>query len=65
MTVLPEDVDPLLSEHIVAIRNRFGLSGLREAARLIAMEIAIFDDVYEDLPSAPGAPGIIEPQGSQ
>jgi hypothetical protein len=51
MTVMPDDVDPALSEHVVAIRDRFGLDGLREAARLIAMEIAIFDRVYDDLPA--------------
>jgi hypothetical protein len=50
MTVLPDDVDPSLSEHIVAIRNRFGLDGLREATRLIAIELAIFDQTYSDLP---------------
>jgi hypothetical protein len=65
MTVLPEDVDPLLSEHIMAIRNRFGLSGLREAARLIATEIAMFDDAYQDLPTAASSPEINEPQESQ
>jgi hypothetical protein len=51
MTALPDDVDPSLGEHIVSIRNRFGIDGLREAARLIAVEIAIFDDAYAELPS--------------
>ena len=48
MTDVPE-VDPGLSEHVMAIRNRFGLDGLREAQRLIAVEIAIFEDAYDDL----------------
>ena len=48
VTEIPE-VDPGLSEHVVAIRNRFGLDGLREAQRLIAIEIAIFEDAYDDL----------------
>ena len=53
MTVpTPDDVDPLLSEHVIAIRDRFGVEGLREAARLIQVEIAIFSDAYDDLPPA-------------
>lgn len=52
MTTVPDDVDPSLSEHIIAIRNRFGIDGLREALQLIEAEIAIFDDVYEELPDA-------------
>ena len=48
VTDIPE-ADPGLSEHIVAIRNRFGLDGLREAQRLIATEIAIFEHAYDDL----------------
>jgi hypothetical protein len=47
---IPE-ADPGLSEHIVAIRNRFGVDGLREAQRLIAIEIAIFEDAYDELQS--------------
>jgi hypothetical protein len=54
MTILPDDVDPSLSEHITVIRNRFGLDGLREAARLIALELAIFDSAYAELPSDDG-----------
>ena len=50
MTEISE-VDPGLSEHIVAIRNRFGIDGLREAQRLIELEIAIFEDAYNDLPT--------------
>ncbi len=49
MTELPHEVDPAVGEHVVAIRNRFGMDGLREARRLIDLEIAIFNDVYDDL----------------
>lgn len=42
MSEVPGDVDPIISEHVVAIRNRFGLDGLRQAADLIAIELAIF-----------------------
>lgn len=55
MTVVPDDVDPSLGEHVIAIRNRFGMDGLREAARLIALELTIFDDANQDLPPAEGA----------
>jgi hypothetical protein len=50
VTEIPE-ADPRLSEHIVAIRNRFGVDGLREAQRLIEVEIAIFEDAYDELPT--------------
>ena len=49
MTEVPDDVDPAISEHVVAIRNRFGVDGLRVAQRLIDVEIAIFEDSYEQL----------------
>ena len=51
MTDVPSDVDPAIGEHVTAIRNRFGVDGLREAQRLIAVEIAIFEDSYEELES--------------
>jgi hypothetical protein len=51
MTEVPSDVDPAIGEHVIAIRNRFGVDGLREAQRLIAIEIAIFEDSYRDLES--------------
>jgi hypothetical protein len=47
---VPAEVDPLIGEHVVAIRNRFGVDGLREARRLIDLEIAMFEDAYDDLP---------------
>jgi hypothetical protein len=40
---LPTDVDPLIAQRVVAIRDRFGIRGLRAAQALIEMEIAIFD----------------------
>jgi hypothetical protein len=43
MSEVPGDVDPIISEHVIAIRNRFGLDGLRQAADLIAIELAIFE----------------------
>jgi hypothetical protein len=51
MTVMPAEVDPFIAEHVVAIRDRFGIDGLRDAARLIETEIAIFADVYDSLPT--------------
>ena len=50
MTSVPEEVDPAIGEHVVAIRNRFGVDGLREASRLIETEIAMFEDAYDELP---------------
>lgn len=47
---IPTDADPEISRHVVAIRDRFGIDGLRSAAKLIAIEIEIFSDSYEELP---------------
>ncbi|HWC35027.1 MAG TPA: hypothetical protein VG650_09375 [Mycobacteriales bacterium] len=49
MTALPDEVDPAVAVHVVTIRNRFGIDGLREARDLIDVEIAIFEDAYEEL----------------
>lgn len=49
MTSIPGEVDPAISEHVIAIRNRFGMNGLREAARIIAIELAIFEDAFEEM----------------
>ena len=49
MTEVPEEVDPAIGEHIAAIRDRFGLDGLRQAEQLIETEIAIFADSYAEL----------------
>ena len=53
MTEVPEDVDPALAEHVTAIRNRFGVDGLRQARALIDVEIAIFADAYAELEEPP------------
>ena len=54
MSELPDDVDPALAEHVTAIRNRFGIDGLRQARQLIDVEIAIFDDAYHELEDSLG-----------
>lgn len=46
---LDDEVDPAIGEHVTAIRDRFGLDGLRQAEQLIATEIAIFADSYAEL----------------
>jgi hypothetical protein len=56
MTVMPDDVDPFIAQHVVAIRDRFGIDGLRDAAALIETEIAIFADAYDSLPTPDTAP---------
>ena len=49
MTSLPPEVDPFISERVIEIRNRFGVDGLRAAADMIAVEIAIFAEAAEAL----------------
>lgn len=49
MTEIPTEADQGISEHVTAIRNRYGVDGLREAQKLIGVEIAIFEDAYEEL----------------
>ena len=49
MTSLSDDVDPFISERIIEIRNRFGIAGLRAAADLIDVEVAIFADAAKAL----------------
>jgi hypothetical protein len=49
---VPDDVDPSLGEHVTAIRDRFGIDGLRDARALIDIEIAIFEGAYDELPPA-------------
>ena len=49
MTSLAGEVDPFISERIIEIRNRFGVDGLRVAADMIALEIAIFAGATEAL----------------
>ena len=49
MTAVPDEVDPGIAEHVVAIRDRYGVDGLRTAQRLIEVEIAIFGAAYDEL----------------
>ncbi|MDX6208375.1 MAG: hypothetical protein QOF82_2189 [Frankiales bacterium] len=49
MTSLSDEVDPFISERIIAIRNRFGVDGLRVAADMIALEVAIFAEAAKAL----------------
>lgn len=58
MTQAPEeDVDPRVAEMVVAIRDRFGLRGLRGARWLIDQEIRLAEDALaalgEDAPPVP------------
>lgn len=46
---LDEDVDPRVAELVVAIRDRFGLRGLRGARWMIEKEIALAEDAISDL----------------
>lgn len=46
---LSEDVDPRVAELVVAIRDRFGLRGLRGARWMIEHEIAIAEAAVSDL----------------
>jgi hypothetical protein len=45
-----DDLDPRVVEHVEAIRDRFGLRGLRGAADLIAEEIRIAEAAMKELP---------------
>ncbi|MGZ4461162.1 MAG: hypothetical protein ACXVYY_20155 [Oryzihumus sp.] len=44
MSELPEDIDPAVAELVVAIRDRFGLRGLRSAAWMIRNEITLAEE---------------------
>ena len=48
---VPDDVDPRVAELVVAIRDRFGLRGLRAARWLIQQEITLAEDAMSGLPS--------------
>ncbi len=50
-TAMPEEVDPRVAELVMAIRDRFGLRGLRGAAWMIQQEIAIAEQALEELPT--------------
>lgn len=52
MSAVMHEIDPGIIEHVAAIRDRFGLEGLREAEELIAAEIAMTADSYQELAAA-------------
>ena len=41
MSEKPEEIDPGVVEHVLAIRDRFGVRGLRHAEALIHQEIEL------------------------
>jgi hypothetical protein len=45
------DADPDIAAHVVAIRDRFGVSGMRQAATLLAVEIALAEEALRELTS--------------
>ena len=47
----PDDVDPRVAELVVAIRDRFGLRGLRGARWMIEHEIALAEAATSELPA--------------
>ncbi|MGZ4593480.1 MAG: hypothetical protein ACXV4A_11510 [Actinomycetes bacterium] len=49
MDETPEDVDPRVAELVVAIRDRFGLRGLRGAEWMITKEIALAEEAMAQL----------------
>jgi hypothetical protein len=52
VTDIPEDLDVAIAEHVTAIRDRFGLDGLRQAEQFIDAEIEIFEKSYQELAEA-------------
>jgi len=49
MSEKPEEIDPGVVEHVVAIRDRFGVRGLRHAAALILEEITLAEHALRGL----------------
>lgn len=49
MSEKPEEIDPGVVEHVVAIRDRFGVRGLRDAAALILDEIKLAEQALRGL----------------
>jgi hypothetical protein len=47
----PDGVDPRVAELVVALRDRFGLRGLRGARWLIEQEIALAEAALAELPA--------------
>ena len=50
----PHEVDPLVAELVEAIRDRFGLRGLRDARGLIDQEIVLAEEALAELAPEPG-----------
>jgi hypothetical protein len=46
---VPEDVDPHVAEMVIAIRDRFGVRGLRGARWMIEQEIRLAEDALSEL----------------
>jgi hypothetical protein len=51
MSDKPETIDPGVVEHVQAIRDRFGVRGLRAADALILEEIKIAEQAQQGLPA--------------
>lgn len=47
----PDEIDPRVAELVVAIRDRFGLRGLRGARGMIDKEIALAETALAELPT--------------
>ncbi len=46
---LHDEVDPVVAEMVVAIRDRFGLRGLRAASGMIDNEITLAEEAVKEL----------------
>jgi hypothetical protein len=46
----PDDLDPRVAELVVAIRDRFGLRGMRGARWMLDQEIALAEVAIAELP---------------
>jgi hypothetical protein len=51
MSDSPEAIDPGVVEHVVAIRDRFGVRGLRDADALIREAIKLAEKALQGLPA--------------
>jgi hypothetical protein len=51
LAALVDELDPAVVEHVEAIRDRFGLRGLRGAQVLIAHEVAVAEEAMAELPA--------------
>jgi len=50
-----DEVDPLVAELVLSIRDRFGLHGLRDARRMIDEEIVLAEAAMAELEAGPEA----------